>query len=130
MKVTFNTSAAFLIFAILYLLLISVRPLYSPDEARYVEIPREMLADHDFVTPHLDGARYFEKPVMGYWLIAGAIRVFGENAFAGRFMPAMSTGLAALIVMLLAMKMTGKYEIGLYAAECFLLMPLDRKSAV
>ena len=124
MKLKFNIPAALLIFVILYMLLIGVRPLYSPDEARYVEIPREMIADHDFVTPRLNGARYFEKPVMGYWLIAGAIRVFGENAFAGRFMPALSTGLAALIVMLLAMRMTGKRELGLYAAGCFLLMPL------
>ena len=124
MKLKFNIPAALLIFLALYILLIGVRPLYSPDEARYVEIPREMIADHDFVTPRLNGARYFEKPVMGYWLIAGAIQVFGENAFAGRFMPAMSTGLAALIVMLLAMKMTGKRELGLYAAGCFLLMPL------
>ncbi|MBR2963266.1 MAG: phospholipid carrier-dependent glycosyltransferase, partial [Lentisphaeria bacterium] len=124
MKLKFNIPAALLIFVVLYVLLIWVRPLYSPDEARYVEIPREMIADHDFVTPRLNGARYFEKPVMGYWLIAGALRVFGENAFAGRFMPALSTGLAALIVMLLAMKMTGKRELGLYAAGCFLLMPL------
>ena len=124
MKLKFNIPAAFLIFVVLYVLLIGVRPLFSPDEARYVEIPREMLADHDFVTPRLNGARYFEKPVMGYWLIAGAVRVFGENAFAGRFMPAMSTGLAALIVLLLAAKMTGKREVGLYAAGVFLLMPL------
>ena len=124
MKLKLNIPAAFLIFAILYLLLLGVRPLYSPDEARYVEIPREMIADQDYVTPHLNGARYFEKPIMGYWMIAGAIRVFGENAFAGRFMPAVSTGLAALIVMLLAAKMTGKREVGLYAAGCYLLMPL------
>ena len=124
MKLKFNIPAALLIFIVLYVLLIGVRPLYSPDEARYVEIPREMLADHDFVTPRLNGARYFEKPVMGYWLIAGAVRVFGENAFAGRFMPAISTGLAALIVLLLAAKMSGRREIGLYAAGCFLLMPL------
>ncbi len=124
MKLKFNIPAALLIFVVLYVLLIGVRPLYSPDEARYVEIPREMLADHDFVTPRLNGARYFEKPVMGYWLIAGAVRVFGENAFAGRFMPAMSTGLAALIVLLLAAKMTGKREVGLYAAGVYLLMPL------
>ena len=124
MKLKFNIPAAILIFLVLYVLLIGVRPLFSPDEARYVEIPREMLADHDFVTPRLNGARYFEKPVMGYWLIAGAIRVFGENAFAGRFMPAMSTGLAALIVLLLAAKMTGKREVGLYAAGVYLLMPL------
>ena len=124
MKLKFNIPAALLIFFVLYVLLIGVRPLFSPDEARYVEIPREMLADHDFVTPRLNGARYFEKPVMGYWLIAGAVRVFGENAFAGRFMPAMSTGLAALIVLFLAAKMTGKREVGLYAAGVYLLMPL------
>ena len=124
MKLKSNIPTALLIFVVLYVLLIGVRPLFSPDEARYVEIPREMLADHDFVTPRLNGARYFEKPVMGYWLIAGAIRVFGENAFAGRFMPAMSTGLAALIVLLLATKMTGKREVGLYAAGVYLLMPL------
>lgn len=124
MKPTFNIPAAILIFLVLYILLIGVRPLFSPDETRYVEIPREMLVSHDFVTPRLNGARYFEKTVMGYWLIAGALRVFGENAFAGRFMPAVSTGFVALIVMLLALKMTGKYEIGLYAAGVFLLMPL------
>jgi 4-amino-4-deoxy-L-arabinose transferase len=113
-----------LIFLVLYVLLIGIRPIFSPDEARYLEIPREMLADHDYVTPRLNGARYFEKPIMGYWLIAGAIRVFGENAFAGRIVPALSTGLAALIVLLLGAKLTGRKEQGWYAACCFLLMPL------
>ena len=124
MKFKLNIPAALLIFLILYVLLLGVRPLVSPDEARYVEIPREMLADHDYVTPRLNGARYFEKPIMGYWLIAGAMRVFGENAFAGRFAPAVSTGLAALIVLLLAQKMTGRREVGWFAAGTFLLMPL------
>lgn len=124
MKYKFNIPAAILIFLILYVLLIGIRPLIMPDEARYVEIPREMLADHDFVTPRLNGLRYFEKPIMGYWLIAGSMHVFGENNFAARFVPAVSTGLAALIVFLLAAKMTGRKETGWYAAGCFLLMPL------
>ena len=124
MKFKLSIAVPIIIFLVLYIFLIGYRPLIMPDEARYVEIPREMLADHDFVTPRLNGLRYFEKPFMGYWLIAGAIRVFGENAFAGRFMPAVSTGLAALIVLLLATKMTGKRELGGYAAGCFLLMPL------
>jgi len=123
-KSKFNIPAAILIFLVLYLLLIGIRPLIMPDEARYVEIPREMLADHDFVTPHLNGLRYFEKPIMGYWLIAGSLRIFGENNFAARFVPGMCTGAAALIVMLLAAKMTGKKAEGWYAACCFLLMPL------
>ena len=123
-KFKFNIPAAILIFIVLYLLLLGIRPLIMPDEARYVEIPREMLADQDFVTPRLNGLRYFEKPIMGYWLIAGALRVFGENNFAARLVPALSTGLAAVIVMLLAAKMTGRRETGWYAAGGFLLMPL------
>ena len=124
MKYKFNVPAALLIFLILYLLLCGVRPLFSPDESRYVEIPREMLASGDFVTPRLNGARYFEKPIMGYWLIAGSLRIFGETNFAARFVPGMCTGAAALIVLLLAAKMTGRKEEGWYAACCYLLMPL------
>lgn len=120
----FNIPAAFLIFILLYVLLLGIRPLIMPDEARYLEIPREMLADHDYVTPRLNGLRYFEKPIMGYWLIAGAVKAFGENNFAARIVPAISTGLAAVIVMLLTVKMTGRRETGWYAAGCFLLMPL------
>ena len=124
MKFKLNLFSVVLIFLVLYVFLLGVRPLIMPDEVRYVEIPREMIADGDFVTPRLNGLRYFEKPIMGYWLIAGALRVFGENAFAARFVPAVSTGLAALIVLLLTAKMTGRREIGAYAAGCFLLMPL------
>jgi len=124
MKLKKYIPATIIIFVVLYLLLLGIRPLFSPDESRYVEIPREMLADHDFVTPRLNGARYFEKPIMGYWLIAGAIRVFGENTFAARIVPSLSTGLAALIVLLLGAKLTGRREQGWYAAGCYLLMPL------
>ena len=124
MKYKFNVPAAILIFLILYILLCGVRPLFSPDEARYVEIPREMLENHDFVSPRLNGARYFEKPVMGYWLIAGSLKLFGETNFAARFVPGMCTGAAALIVLLLAAKMTGRKDEGWYAAGCYLLMPL------
>ena len=124
MKLKYNLPAALLIFIVLYILLLGVRPLFTPDEVRYVEIPREMLADHDFIAPHLNGTRYFEKPVMGYWLIAGALAVFKETNFAARIVPALSTGLAALIVLLLGAKMTGRREQGWYAASCFLMMPL------
>lgn len=53
-------------------------PLLEPDEGRYAEIPREMLARGDFVTPRLNGALYFEKPPLYYWLNAAALSLPGR----------------------------------------------------
>jgi 4-amino-4-deoxy-L-arabinose transferase len=84
------------LFLLLYLLPLGARPVVIPDEARYAEIPREMLASRDWVVPRLDGLRYFEKPVLGYWLNALSTALFGQNAFAMRLPSAVSTGLSAL----------------------------------
>ena len=53
-------------------------PLIEPDEGRYAEIPREMLAGGDFVLPHLNGVLYFEKPPLYYWLNAAALTLPGR----------------------------------------------------
>lgn len=74
------------------------RPMVTPDEFRYGEIPREMLVNNDFTTPRLVNMRYYEKPSLGYWITAGAIKVFGENAFAVRFMSLLGAALGALFV--------------------------------
>ena len=59
-------------------------PLLDPDEGRYAEIPREMLAQGDFVTPRLDGLQYFEKPPLQYWATAGAYALFGFREWTAR----------------------------------------------
>ena len=79
-------------FLLIYILPLGFRPLVIPDESRYAEIPREMIATGDWTVPRLNGLRYFEKPVLGYWLNAMSIQSFGENAFAARFPSAMATG--------------------------------------
>lgn len=61
----------------IYFLLLGYPPLAVPDEARYSEIPREMLILHDFITPHLNFIKYFEKPPLFYWLQTLSIQFFG-----------------------------------------------------
>ena len=64
------------------------RPLLVPDEGRYAEVARAMLhgrSGADWLVPTLDGLPFFHKPPLFYWLDIAAMRVLGENAFAGRF---------------------------------------------
>ncbi len=75
--------------AILFFASLGAQPLSEPDEGRYAEIPREMLASGDFVLPRLDGVLYFEKPPLYYWLNAAAIRMLGLNAFSCRLWSAL-----------------------------------------
>lgn len=60
------------------------RKLVKPDEGRYGEIPREMVASGDWLTPRLNGVKYFEKPPLQYWATAAAYSAFGVTEWATR----------------------------------------------
>jgi 4-amino-4-deoxy-L-arabinose transferase len=95
-------------FVSLYILPLGVRNITAPDEIRYAEIPREMISSGDWIVPHFNGLRYFEKPVLGYWVYAGAMLLFGENNFAIRLPSALSVGLSALLIYILIYKVLRK----------------------
>jgi len=71
------------------------RGLFNPDEGRYAEIPREMLATGDWTTPRLNDLKYFEKPPLQYWLTALSFAAFGEDEWTAR-LPTALLGFAAL----------------------------------
>lgn len=70
--------------AALWLATIQLRPMLDPDEGRYAEIPREMVTTGDWVTPRLDGLKYFEKPVLQYWATATLYSVVGLSNWSSR----------------------------------------------
>ena len=109
-----------LFFAVAYLIPIAGRPLHRPDEFRYAEIPREMIESGDFVTPRLLNIRYFEKPVLGYWLTAGSFRLFGQNRFSLRLPMALAAGLTALLLALWLKRSSRDPEWALWAALFYL----------
>lgn len=81
------------------LLFAGTRGLWEPDEGRYAECAREMLASGNFMTPTLGGQPHFAKPPLTYWAVAASITAFGPSEAAVR----LPTGLAfAATVMLVA----------------------------
>lgn len=78
---------------VLGLLPLFLRPLWEPDEARYAEIPREMLASHDWLTPRLNGVLYFEKPPLQYWMTAAGYKLFGLHDWVARLPLALAAAL-------------------------------------
>ena len=65
--------------------------LYDPHESQNAEIAREMLVRGDWVTPHLNNARYLDKPPLLYWVIALSYVTFGVSEFSARLCSALSS---------------------------------------
>ena len=93
-----KTLLLLLCFAAAYLIPLGSRPLVTPDEFRYAQIPYEMLESGNFAAPQMFAQPYFEKPVLGYWMTAVNFYLFGYNNFAIRLSSALSTGFTALLV--------------------------------
>jgi len=87
-----------LFLCVLFGMMLGCRALSVPDEGRYSEIPREMLWFHDFITPHLDGIKYFEKPPLLYWMQATVMSWFGVSEWVLRVPTAIMAGLGCLSV--------------------------------
>ena len=75
------------------------RKLVRPDEGRYAEIAREMVATGDWTTPRLNGYKYFEKPALQYWATAAAFELFGVREWAARLWSALTGFLGVLLVL-------------------------------
>src|SRR6201997_1417855 len=73
-----------LLLAIGWFATIQVRPMLDPDEGRYAEIPREMLARGDWITPRFNDLKYFEKPPLQYWATATVYALFGQSEWSSR----------------------------------------------
>lgn len=103
------------IIALFFGAFLGIRALSVPDEARYTEIPRYMVVSGDYVTPRLNGIKYFEKPPLMYWLEASSIKLFGVQEWALRFWPAFLGLLTCLATYYTATRLYSR-QVGVFAA--------------
>ena len=80
--------------------------LFSPGllddvDSVYTEIAREMLVRHDYITPTIDGVRFFDKPPLMYWMAAGSMKLFGIHDWAARL--PLAVGVLALLLSVYAL---------------------------
>ena len=101
-------------FTVLWFALLAGRALFDPDEGRYAEIPREMLSGGDWVTPHLNGLVYLEKPPLQYWITALSLHYFGASEAAARLWTGLAGFLSLVIVFALGRRLWG-FEAGMKA---------------
>src|SRR5579872_492632 len=116
--------ALLLVFVALLLAELPGSWLMEPDEARYAEIPREMLATHDYVAPRLNDAHYFEKPPLLYWANALSMRAFGLDAYAAR-LPTRLAALGTAAIVAFELETPALPGWGLWAALILLSAPLS-----
>ncbi len=91
------------------------RKLIKPDEGRYAEISREMAVSRDWVTPRLNGIKYFEKPPLHYWAGAAAFTLFGQHEWTARLWSALTGALGVVLAWYGGRRLFGAAA-GVYAA--------------
>jgi len=99
--------AVVLAFTLIWFANLEHRRLIHPDEGRYAEIPREMVATGDWLTPRLNGIKYFEKPALQYWITAAAYEAFGIHPWTARIWPALSGFLGVVFLAFVGLRLGG-----------------------
>jgi 4-amino-4-deoxy-L-arabinose transferase-like glycosyltransferase len=112
----FMVIAAFLCFCRLH------SPLLEPEEARYAEIPRQMLAADRWLVPTLHGQDYLDKPPLFYWLVMGSYSLFGVHDWAARLAAGLVAWLTVAVTALWGRRALGP-RAGLCAAMILALTP-------
>ncbi|MBQ4494208.1 MAG: glycosyltransferase family 39 protein, partial [Selenomonadaceae bacterium] len=90
-------------------------PITDPTESVYTLTAKEMLAAGDWLSPRIYGDFWYDKPIMFYWELLIAYKVFGVNEFASRFFPAVFATGGLFLTYFFGAKLYNK-KIGLAAA--------------
>jgi len=119
--------------ATLFFWRLGITPLDDFDEAYYAEGAREMLERGDLGTPYYNGRPFLLKPILIYWLIAAAFRIFGPTEFAARSVSAFFAALIVLLTCCFAGRTIGRRAgllAGVALALCYMWIDTGREAMI
>lgn len=109
--------------AIIFSLFSGSYPFMILDETRYIEVAREMAASGNYITPHLNGSIFLDKPILFYWLESFLIYLFGLHEWSARLVPEFFGVLGCLFSYWAGIKLFNR-RTGLLAALILMSMAL------
>lgn len=68
-------------------------PITDPTESNYVLTAKEMLLSGEYLSPHIYGNAWFDKPILFYWELIAAFQLMGISEASARFFPAVFASL-------------------------------------
>jgi 4-amino-4-deoxy-L-arabinose transferase-like glycosyltransferase len=98
----------------LFFLRLGGAPFLDPPEGIHAEIAWEILRHGDWITLHLAGVPYFDKPPLLYWLMASTFAVLGPTEWAARIWSALPAVAMTVLTARLGM-LLGSVRVGLLA---------------
>ena len=98
-----------------YFIGLGASSIWDSNEAFYVQTPREMIKNNDFINPTLNSHLRFNKPPLSYWIVGAFYKVFGISVTVERS----AIALGALILIFTTFwlgKLVFSAKTGLYSA--------------
>ena len=90
-------------------------PITDPTECCYTLTAKEMLEADDWQSPRIYGNFWYDKPIMFYWELLVAYKIFGVGEFASRFFPAIFATIGVFVTYFFGTKIYNN-KIGFAAA--------------
>ena len=110
-----NIGCLFIVALILFFMGGWLFPITDPTESVYALTAKEMLATGDWLSPRIYGDFWFDKPILFYWELLIAYKIFGVGEFASRFFPAIFATLGIFTTYFFGAKLYNQ-KIGFVAA--------------
>ena len=109
-----------LFFIAAYLLPLGLRPMLSPGEFSFAQIPYDMIANCNYLPDSLLYDTTTEKSFMTYWLSCLSMKLFGANAFGIRFAATLAIGLTSLLIAIFIRQLLNDKRLAALASVIYL----------